>query len=77
MVTLAALARPLPGCGPVDMVHIENSAVAVDTSLPVCSNRGVGWGVGGIRQGYQLRFYSTVENAFVNHDSVSWKSVVE
>lgn len=29
----------LPGCGPVDVVHIENSAMAVDTGLPVWSDR--------------------------------------
>lgn len=29
----------LPGCGPVHVVHVENSAVAVDTSLPVWSDR--------------------------------------
>lgn len=37
VVTLAAVARPLPGGGAVDVVHVENSAVAVDASLPVCS----------------------------------------
>lgn len=37
MVTHAA--RPLPGCGPVDVVHVENSAVAVDAGLPVWSDR--------------------------------------
>lgn len=37
VVTLAAVVRPLPGGGAVDVVHVENSAVAVDASLPVCS----------------------------------------
>lgn len=37
MVTHAAWS--LPGCGPVHVVHVENSAVAVDTGLPVWSDR--------------------------------------
>lgn len=37
MVTHAAWS--LPGCGPVDVVHVENSAVAVDTGLPVWSEQ--------------------------------------
>lgn len=41
MVTLAALVRPLPRRGPVDVVDVENSAVAVDTSFPVCDDREV------------------------------------
>lgn len=37
MVTLAtAVARSLPRRGPADMVHVENSAMAVDASFPVC-----------------------------------------
>ena len=39
MVTLAAVARSLPGCGAVDVVDVENSAVAVDTSFPVCGRQ--------------------------------------
>lgn len=42
MVTLAAVARPLPGCSPVDVVHVKNSAVAVNSSLPVCDKREEG-----------------------------------
>lgn len=39
MVTFGSMARPLPGCGPVDMVHVENSAMAVNPSFPVCGDR--------------------------------------
>lgn len=42
MVTLAAVTRPLPGRRPVHMVHIENSAMAVDTSFPVFGGREAG-----------------------------------
>lgn len=40
-MTLAAVARSLPGCGAVDVVDVENSAVAVDTSFPVCGRQRV------------------------------------
>ena len=38
MVTLAAVARPLPGRGPVNVVHVENSPMAVDACFPVCGS---------------------------------------
>ena len=57
MVALAALAWPLPGRRPVDMVHIENSAVAVDTSFPVCGKREVGE-----ERSHSLAIYATGEN---------------
>lgn len=41
VAALAAVVRPLPGCGPVYVVHVENSAVAVDTSFPVWGNREI------------------------------------
>lgn len=37
VVALAALARPLPGGGAVDVVHVEDPAVAVHPGFPVCS----------------------------------------
>ena len=40
---LGGLAGSLPHGGPVDVVHVEHPAVAVDTGLPVCQGRG-GWG---------------------------------
>lgn len=64
MVTLAAVTGSLPSCGPVDMVHIENSAMAVDASFPVCGSREVGKN--------QLHYYSIIMDEFVNHISVSW-----
>lgn len=39
MVELSSMAWSLPSCGPVDMIHVEHSAVAVNTSFPVWGNR--------------------------------------
>lgn len=36
VAALAAVARSLPGRGPVHVVHVEHPAVAVDASFPVC-----------------------------------------
>jgi len=38
VAALAAVDRPLPGGGPVHVVHVEDSAVAVDASFPVCGD---------------------------------------
>lgn len=39
MVALGTMAWPLPSCGPVDMIDIEDPAMAVNTSFPVWGNR--------------------------------------
>lgn len=42
MVALGPVTRTLPGGGAVDVVHVEDPAVAVHPGLPVCRGGAVG-----------------------------------